>query len=146
VAEDDIDVSTRIEVLNVIKGLQSKRKEFAKWYVTLPEDKPVKDLGPLREIQEELASLAGLLMNKVLVPAWQRESKSLIFLGAGPEGKAGEDRETEDTMPSAKLPAHVRAGRAAEEFFVLPYLAFIQNVLGRSRTIVLGCLFLFVTF
>jgi hypothetical protein len=40
------------------------------------------------------------------------------------------------------VPTHVLA---AEEFFVLPYLAFIQNILGRIRTIVLGSLFLFVT-
>ena len=40
------------------------------------------------------------------------------------------------------IPAYVRV---AEEFFVLPYLGFIQNTLGRIRTIVMGSLFLFVT-
>jgi hypothetical protein len=33
---------------------------------------------------------------------------------------------------------------AAEEFFVLPYVGFIQNMMGRIRTIVLGSLCLFV--
>src|SRR5205085_8105113 len=42
---------------------------------------------------------------------------------------------------SEALPHHIAA---AEEFVVLPFLAFIQNVLGRVRTIVLGSLFLFV--
>jgi hypothetical protein len=139
--ESKSDERAKDEVLARIEGLHPKRTEFAKWYVTLPEDKPVEDLGPLREIKEELASIAGLLMNNVLVPAWRRESKSLIFLRAGSEGKAGEDRETEATIPSSKLPAHVRA---AEEFFVLPYLGFIQNILGRMRTMVLSSLALFV--
>ena len=31
-----------------------------------------------------------------------------------------------------------------EELFLLPYLGFIQNILGRIRTIVLGSLFLFI--
>jgi hypothetical protein len=38
------------------------------------------------------------------------------------------------------VPEHVLA---AEEFFVLPYVGFIQNTLGRIRTIVLSSLFLF---
>ena len=33
---------------------------------------------------------------------------------------------------------------AAGEFFVLPYLGFVQNVLRRIRTMILGSLFLFV--
>lgn len=32
----------------------------------------------------------------------------------------------------------------AEEFFVLPYVGFIQNILGQIRTIVLGSVFLFI--
>jgi len=42
---------------------------------------------------------------------------------------------------ASDIPQHVLA---AEEFFVLPYLGFIQNILGRIRTIVLGILCLFV--
>jgi len=34
--------------------------------------------------------------------------------------------------------------RSAKDFFALPYLAFIQNILGHVRTIVLGSLWLFV--
>ena len=45
-------------------------------------------------------------------------------------------RSMKDTVPQYVL--------AAEEFVVLPYLGFIQNILGRIRTIVLGSLFLFV--
>src|SRR5208337_3023598 len=34
--------------------------------------------------------------------------------------------------------------RLAEEFVVLPYLGFIQNVLGRMRTITIGMFWLFI--
>jgi hypothetical protein len=42
---------------------------------------------------------------------------------------------------SVYIPSYIVA---AEEFFVLPYTSFIQNILGRIRASVLGSLFLFV--
>jgi hypothetical protein len=34
--------------------------------------------------------------------------------------------------------------RNAEEFVCLPYLGFVQNILGRIRTLVMGILCLFI--
>src|SRR5262249_51121785 len=87
-----------------------------------------------REYQLELASTAGTVMEKILLPEWQKETESLIFETSAESGKT-------DVVPSGKPPSHVRA---AEEFFILPYLAFIQNSLGRIRTIAIGDLWLFV--
>jgi hypothetical protein len=106
-------------------------------YVTLKRDKPVSELKHLRDFQEELAFTAGLVMKNILLPEWRKETDSLILNRL--EGKP--DASTPVASPTAKLPLHVRA---AEEFFVLPYLAFIQNILGRIRTIALGSLWLFV--
>jgi Protein of unknown function (DUF3237) len=39
---------------------------------------------------------------------------------------------------------HPKNFLAAGEFLVLGYLGFIQNILGRIRTLILGCLFLLV--
>jgi hypothetical protein len=79
-------------------------------------------------------------MTNILLPAWEKEKTSLIF-GAQTNGASGEGGKTDIAIPTDGLLPQVRA---AEEFFVLPYLAFIQNILGRLRTIVLGSLWLFV--
>jgi hypothetical protein len=131
------------EVLKKIAECQKKGHLFASWYVKL--ENFVTNFEPLQEFQEELAATAGSVMKNVLLPAWQRETESLIFDKARAEGK-GEGKEegggTGSPAAPDSVPTHVLA---AEEFFVLPYLAFIQNILGRIRTIVLGSLFLFVT-
>jgi hypothetical protein len=129
------------EVLAKVAACQEKSRDFARWYVALPKDQPVENLTKLRDFQEELASLTGLVMKNVLIPAWQTEKHSLIFTRSSLKGKGDEGGETEVVIPTEKLAPHVRA---AEEFFVLPYLAFIQNIFGRIRTIVLGILWLFV--
>ncbi|MGB8064383.1 MAG: hypothetical protein WCF26_21015 [Candidatus Sulfotelmatobacter sp.] len=115
---------------------------FAKWYVK--PGNSFDDTEPLQEFQEELASTAGLIMTSVLVPAWHGETDSLISNATEADDKAeGKEEGSQDRSPVVpqSIPAYVRV---AEEFFVLPYLGFIQNTLGRIRTIVMGSLFLFV--
>jgi len=129
----------RVDVLRKVRQCQGKGGAFVRWYLRLPET--VDNLTDLRKFQEELASTAGLLMKRVLLPAWQEERESLIFDRSRLEGKPGEEGGTETAISTKKLAPHVQA---AEEFFVLPYLAFIQNILGRLRTIALGSLWLFV--
>lgn len=115
---------------------------FAKWYVE-PGNR-FNDTRPLQEFQEELAATAGSVMTNILLPAWQRETHSLIFDRTRGDGKAEGKQDGGETGGPAvadSVPTYVLA---AEEFFVLSYLGFIQNILGRIRTLVLGCLFLFV--
>jgi len=73
------------------------------------------------------------------LPAWQKDKYSLI-LKPLPQKKEKDDEHRED---SGEVPviAHVRA---AEEFFVLPYIGVIQNTTGRIRSIALSVLALFV--
>jgi hypothetical protein len=125
-------------LLEVDKG-QEKRAEFVNWFVSIPKHKPITDLTKLHAFQVELTSVAGMILSNVLIPAWHGETNSLIF------GRSAKDAKEEERsgldIPTDDLKPHVRA---AEEFFVLPYLAFLQNILGRIRTIALGMLCLFV--
>jgi hypothetical protein len=133
-------VLARIQVLAKIEDCLDEALLFAKWYVK--PCNPFKDTRPLQEFQKKLGSTAGSVMTNVLVPAWQRETQSLIF-----DRSQNADDKEEGSAPSIaaaaadNVPAYVLA---AEEFFVLPYLAFIQNTLGRMRTIIMGSIFLFV--
>lgn len=113
---------------------------FAEWYEECLADKPIDTLEPLREVQEEFASIAGQLAGTLLLPAWRSETESLI-IDRAPKPKK-EDEGYRSPVIYKTMPEHVLA---AEEFFVLPYLGFIRNILGRIRTIVLGSLGLFVT-
>lgn len=133
------EAGNRSEVLSGVATCEEKRRDFVNWYVSLPNQ--VHNLTALRDLQESLASTAGLVMRHVLMPAWQKEKESLILDRFHSEGKGIDGEEIEKTDLAKKLPPHVQV---AEEFFVLPYLAFIQNVLGRLRTLGLGALCLFV--
>lgn len=106
------------------------------------------DLSAVFDFQEALAATAGVVMKRILLPQWRRETKSQI-LDLSTEKADGEENEpTHDTQskrgqthPTAVLEPHLRA---AEEFFCLPYLGFIQSILGRIRTMTLSITFLFV--
>jgi len=98
------------------------------------------DLTDLYEFQEELAASAGAVLKNVLIPAWHSEKESLIL-----EPRKTGEKEKESKEEGAETAGHPRPYvRAAEEFVILPYLGFIQNTLGRMRSIILGSLFLFV--
>jgi hypothetical protein len=74
-----------------------------------------------------------------VAPSWHTEKESLVIVFPPAPCKEGETHSGPGIYKD--IPRHVLA---AEEFFVLPYLGFIQNILGRIRTIVLGSLCLFV--
>jgi hypothetical protein len=84
--------------------------------------------------------IARKLNRGSMQPAWQRETESLIIRRDSGGAKGGGTGDAHSFNTSG-VPAHVLAG---EEFVVLPYLGFIQNVFGRIRTIILGSLCLFV--
>jgi hypothetical protein len=126
------------DTMNKIRECQAKKAAVVKWYVNLGDQ--VSDLCPLHDFQDKLAETTASVLKNVLIPAWQRETTSLILknnLG----DKESDGGSSVDNSAQKSLPLVVRA---AEEFVALLYLAFIQNVLGRIRTIVLGALFLFV--
>ena len=91
----------------------------------------------LKSYQQQLAKAAGRILTHLILPAWQRDGQSLIL-----ESQPSVEKNDEKTESLPFLAADARV-RAAEEFFVLPYVGFIQNILARVRTIVIGMLFVF---
>jgi hypothetical protein len=139
--KNEPDARGRNEVRTELSGYQTTIHDFATWYVNLDKRQPVANLKVLHAFQEELAATAGAVMTGILIPAWQKEKVSLIFDRPDPGATSGDEEKTDTEISTDGLLPHVRA---AEEFFVLPYLAFIQNMLGRFRTIALGMLWLFL--
>jgi hypothetical protein len=116
----------------------NQMKDFVDWYVELDDDH-VETVEPLRKVQEEIASIAAFVLVNILLPSWHSETDSLIFDASRATSKEGETGK--GPRISASVPPRILA---AEEFVALPYVGFIQNILGRIRTIVLGILCLFI--
>jgi hypothetical protein len=117
---------------------KNQMKDFVEWYVKLDDDH-VETVEPLRKVQEEIASIAAFVLVNILLPSWHSETDSLIFDPSRATSNEGETNK--GPRISASVPRRILA---AEEFVVLPYVGFIQNILGRIRTIVLGILCLFI--
>jgi hypothetical protein len=134
------DAAHKACLMTKVSHCLGKLQAFVAWYLGLKKDKPITSVIELRDFQEELATTAGAVMTHILLPAWEKEKVSLIFARSNAD-EPGEKGKAEAEIPTDALLPHVRA---AEEFFVLPYLAFIQNILGRLRSIAMGSLWLFV--
>jgi hypothetical protein len=65
------------------------------------------------------------------------EKQSLIQVDPESKGKGDEDR-------NGPPPSKIELVRNAEELVCLTYLGFVQNLLGRIRTMVLGGIYLFI--
>ncbi len=105
----------------------------------------VPDIIPMVRFQKQVAYTTGKVMTLILLPWWHTESDSLIFdkslVQADKADKNKKKDEGDVFSPSVQVPDYVRA---AEELVAVTYLAFIQNTLGRIRTIVFGMLAVFV--
>jgi hypothetical protein len=117
-----------------IEETRSVRKAFAAWYAMHWDEWTARDLSTLCAVQASEAKIVGTLISRLLVPVWQNEGISLL-LGDG-QAEAGR---------AAQISLHPEQYvRNAEEIVCLLYLGFIQNILGRLRSLVIGmvCLFL----
>ena len=140
------EIRARETALAQLRKCEAQGGRFAGWYVNLYNARnrqAVTDMMPLQEFQEELASTAGCVMTQLIVPAWHKETESLI-LNVGASGGASHDeggnqQHTGHSADPVKPPV-----QAAEEFFLLPYVGFIQNAIARIRSIAMGILVLFV--
>jgi hypothetical protein len=113
-------------------------REFAKRYTNNYSDPDAEEFNELEAFQESAADAASSLLLNVLIPSWREETKSLILDTAPESGRTDDDRHK--SLPISET----EYVRNAEEFVCLPYLGFVQNVLGRMRTIVMSILWLFV--
>ena len=105
------------------------------WHVAFV---PVAGMPELR-MREVLADAVAEVLNVVLLPEWRGETASMNLVGnveVGDEEKGGVSR----------IPLSERLDIcAAEEFVSFQYIAFIQNIVARMRTMTLSMIFLFVT-
>ena len=116
--------------------MRASGMKFARWYTENYRKTFAGDLASFREFQKRSANASGCLLAKVLVPAWRKEEKSLI--AAAPHEA---NDETERHVPAQAEDEHIRN---AEEFVCLNYMGFVQNVLGRLRTMAITMVVLFV--
>ncbi len=77
-------------------------------------------------------------MYRFLSEVWQRETESLDLTTSGSDTE-GEDKKC-PALPLSKC----EKVKAAEEFLSYHYIAFIQNIIARMRTMTLSMTFLFV--
>jgi hypothetical protein len=130
--------------ITIIDQTRNERVEFAKWYSSKwdkPNERRVLGLKPL---QQSLAKTAAIMLTQLLIPTWQQETESLMLgLPLEPEesGKDKNDKADPCAHSVAGLPAHIRN---AEELVCLVYMAFIQNILGRMRSLVMSIICMFI--
>lgn len=116
-------------------------RSYAQWWVSRIDCRLVSDVGPMSRFQAELAESAAVIIGGVLLTKWRKEKESLLIEHEG--SKEGEHEvSSKQQLGTEEEPCSVV--RAAEEFFLLHYLGFLQNTLGRIRSMVLGMLMLFV--
>ena len=144
---DQKEIDAKNAALTRLKTCATKGTWFADWYVGLCDLKhhpSVADVSSLQEFQDVLAATAACVMKQIILPAWNKESESQL-IEVNKSEKAGEDKEEKDTQHADHSPdPHKPWVQAAEEFFVLPYLGFIQNTIGRMRSMAMTMLVLFV--
>jgi len=131
-------------LIKAIEDTTSKRLEFAEWYSSHWDDWKARRLTGLKAVQHSLANTAATMLTELLVPTWRNEGESLAFDPAGKADDGGKDKTDAKPQSAGTLPPHMRN---AEELVCLVYLAFIQNIVGRMRSLVMGiiCIFLAIT-
>jgi hypothetical protein len=139
-----IEASTLSSLIKAIETTSTQRVEFAKWYSSHWDDWKARRLIHLKSVQHSLAEMAALLLTQLLIPAWREEDHAMPLALGGKAEESGNDTTDPSAQSIATLPPHIRN---AEELVCLVYMAFIQNILGRMRSLVMGiiCLFLAIT-
>jgi hypothetical protein len=126
------------DCISALNATRQSGVDFAIWYGKNYENADAKDFRELTSFQASAAKAAGKLFVYVLIPEWHLEKLSLVLDSAPPSADGDDDHHK---APPASAKEHVRN---AEEFVCLTYLGFVQNILGRMRTIVMSILCLFV--
>jgi hypothetical protein len=127
------DPSARTSLAALLRMRRAGTK-FAKWYSDHYMEAHAGDLSSFSKFQQSISSASGTLLAKLLVPAWRLEEQSLVV-----ESVKDEHDEAGPTRAPQPEERHICN---AEEFVCLNYLGFIQNILGRLRTMVVTIMLL----
>jgi hypothetical protein len=125
--------------LGQVQAARGAQFAFAQWYAQSWNNWKDRDLSKLSAFQKSVAETAGMLLSETLVDRWRSEKESLSLDLSAEISGAEKDGKTPN--PLVDLPAYIRD---AEELVCLVYIGFIQNVLGRIRTLGMQILWLFV--
>ena len=96
------------------------------------------DCADFVNIREIFADTTADVFNTILWPEWKKETTSLSL-----ENCAATPEERERNVFDMELSENP-AVQAAEEFVCFQYMAFIQNILARMRTMTMSMVFLFL--
>ena len=135
------EVSERQALLvtsEALKDLRNCGRLFGKWYCVHYMKPNAGSLKPLEEFQKTVASTVGKLWVNILLPTWRAEKGSLMMAAGGSDE---DQKKLKSETAEISIKPHIRN---AEELVCLTYLGFIQNVLGRMRTLVMGMLWVFI--
>jgi hypothetical protein len=132
--QDPTEAQAALYCLRRLEAVRTAGFSFADWYSSAYTERNAGDLTKFSTFQETVAIATGALLTHLLIPAWRKEEQSLILAPT-----ADKEGATASTPPPAKE-EHVKN---AEEFVCLTYLGFIQNILGRLRTLAMTIMILF---
>ena len=138
-SKDAAEVQAAKDCLKDLEGVRTAGTDFAKWYCTAYTDANAGNLTAFETFQESVAKATGTLLTHLLIPVWRKETHSLS-LAPTADNYALEKDAAAPTVPPQAKEEHVRN---AEEFVCLTYLGFIQNIVGRLRTLAMTIVALF---
>jgi hypothetical protein len=92
-------------------------------------------------VRDDLNDAVADVLNSILIPIWNTERKSLSLENSSTGDK---EENSERNVFDMKLSGDILV-RTAEEFVCFHYIAFIQNILARMRTMTLSMISLFVS-
>jgi hypothetical protein len=139
-----------------IDATHKARGVFGDWYAENWDKWTARDLTALKDFQGSVADAAGAMLAKLLAPRWRSEEESLVLelsdkksvVVEVADGKSvlieASEREKDKRVQQSTGDDLPDLFRNAEELVCLVYLGFVQNVLGRMRTIVMQMVLLFV--
>lgn len=128
VTSDPADVKSAHDCLDALSKMRAAGMEFADWYSINYQESRAGDLTKFCHFQRRVAAACGTILTQLLLPNWRKEKESLILAPS-------KDNEVADpTIKNVPAQAKDLYIRNAEEFVCLTYMAFIQNMLGRLRT------------
>jgi len=117
------------EVRRSVRSTWALGWHFVQEYCKRPEsDVAMRNDTQARAMRLRFSACAEDILRDFLVCEWQQERTSLDLREAPAEGQAHEEFALSDKMPV----------RLAEEFLCMTYVGYLQNLLGRMRTMVLS--------
>ena len=134
-SQESANVQAAQYCLERLEAMRAAGFSFADWYASAYTNRNAGDLTMFKTFQESVARASGALLSHLLIPAWRKETQSLILAPSG---------DKEAATQSTPIPAKEEHVRNAEEFVCLTYLGFIQNILGRLRTLAMTIMVLFL--